>query len=279
MTYNDLIATIKSSTYDPAFYVRAKSHTLSTPLKTLTALGIFAIGITLIVAYSGLVRFSYTDFLDQALATYPDELEITVAHGELSINQPEPYAIKNPLPKDFTGTTSPDSLIIFDTGDTLGDDPQAVSTFFLVKKTHFISQDGTPGQSQTTQFEKETATTTLAKTDVVGFVEAVRPYFKPGIIIGGLFMTILGVLLGTFVWILLHMIYVLFPALVIFLITRIRKLGFTYGEAYVTALYASIPVAIGSFVLTVIGLPLPTLGYSALLVIVAMINITHAEQA
>ena len=128
----DFLRVIRSSLYDPAFYGRIRTQSISSVIKMFAILGIIGIGILMVVAYIGVIPFAYSHFPDKLEAAYPADLIITVANGALSINQPQPYYVKNSL--GFSGANDTKYLAIFDTGDDLSGDLQQNSTFVIIKK-------------------------------------------------------------------------------------------------------------------------------------------------
>ena len=276
MHFAQVAQTIRSSLYDPLFYSGARSHPLSSPLSVLGILGVLAIGLSLGIAYSSsLVPFALSSFPERLVSAYPADLVVTFGSGIVTTNQPAPYYVANPITKDMLGTSTPKYLTIFDTDDKLGIDLQQNDTYALVKKTYVIAPDNNGGGDRITTFSKEDGTTTVSRADVAGFVAKLKPYFAPVLIIGGFVLVLLGIVVGTFFWLVFHCLYMFLPAALLWFFMYLRNTKTTYGESYVLALYASIPVAIISFLLTLLGLPLPGMTYTLLLLIVAIVNLTH----
>lgn len=276
MTFATIRQSIRSSLYDPSFYSQLRGQSIFTePLKIYAALGILGFGVTLGILYANAVPLAFSSLPDQVVAVYPnDGLAITLASGQMSINKPQPYYVMNPLSKKWLGTSTPKYLVIFDGDDTLGMDLDQNSTFALVKKTYIIAPEGNENGSKITIFSKEEATTTLTKVDVVSFIDSIKPYFAPTLIIGGFILVVLSTIIGTFFWIVYHYLYCIFPAVLIWIFMYLRKTPLVFADSYLTTLYASMPVVIVSFTLTILGLGLPLLSYTLFVLIIAIANLT-----
>ncbi len=273
---------VLSSFYNPAFYARVRTENLQKGVIVTAILGLIGAALLMLSFYVNIIPYASGNMLSSVEAMYPDALVITLAHGEVSINQPEPYYIKN--------TIVPDGLpnfVIFDTGDTLKGGAAENKTYVLVKKTYVVGAQSN-GQERITHFDSNQATTTFAKADVTHFVDSIRPYVKPVILIGGLFVAVLGAFFVGVFWLGFHMLYLLVPGLLVFLYGKFCIPQMLWHESYVVALYASIPIAILKLILSFSPLALPIFMYTLLVMLVALINLTqsphqhsleHAENA
>jgi Protein of unknown function (DUF1189) len=267
---------IRSSLYDPAFYDRVRGQVrLGPAIKIFGILSIVGIGLTMAIVYVGLVPFAYSNFPDAVESAYPDDLVVTIAHGEMSVNQPQPYYVQNTLP-GLSDQNGPKYLAIFDGNDVLSGDLQQNSTFMLVKKAYAITP-GNNDQEQVVSFANIQSTTTVQKSTVVGVIEKLRPYFRPVVLFGGALLFIILTLIGSVFWVVFHMIYVLIPAVLVFLFGQIRGSGMRFWESYMIALYASIPVAILFYLLSRLGVTQPGYAYTLALLLVAVVNISRGR--
>lgn len=267
-SFQKLISTVRSSVYDPSFYAQKRSEDVSIVAKWFAILGVIGIGLILIPITGTIFSFTRSNALDTVQAVFPDDLVVTMASGTVSINQPQPYYIKN------TFSAEPTHLVIFDGDDVLKGDAADNSAFAIVKKDHMIS--GTKSDAKFSSFSGVEGTTTVAKTDVVAFFDKVRPYFIPALIVGGIFLLVLGTILGTIFWVVFHMVYLLFPALLVYIVGMFRTQKLLFGEAYMYGAYASIPVAIVSYLTTAFVMPLPGFGYTVLVLMIAVVNMIYA---
>lgn len=269
----NIVRTVISSVFNPDFYARIKDQEVTDASKSFAILGIAGIGLVMAIGYvTVVIPFAVSKWPEKIEAVYPADLVVTIHNGALSINQPEPYAIKNP--HDGAQTKN---LVIFDTGDQLTGDLSKNSTYAIVKKSYVIS--GTPGQERVSSFANQEGTTTITREQVDSVVRKVQPYFAPAVLIGGLFALVFAALIAAAGWVLFHFIYVLIPAALIYLYASAQSLPFSYRQSYMIALYASIPVAILTYALSFVHVSAPPLSYTILLLVVALINITAMQRA
>ncbi len=272
----DIFRTIRSSFYDPAFYQRMRTLPMTRLIAPLALLSVAGIGILMLAVYFNILPFARGDFLASIESQYPSDLVLTITNGELSINQPQPYYVKNTLPA-LSGKDAPQYLVIFDGTDQLSTDLVANSTYLIVKKQFLISQ-GRNGQGQITPFSTMKGTTTIEREMFVGLVERARPYVAPAVIFGGGLLVLLLTFVASMLWIIGHMVYVLIPACGLFFFGKLRGIQMDYKESYRAALLASIPPAILFYLLSLlkVSLPLP-FAYTFLLLIVAAMNLAAVE--
>ena len=257
---------IRSTLYDPAFYMQVKKRGIEAPIKLYAIVVSVGMTIIAIALYASVVPLAFSNTLDNLQAAYPDVLVVTLAGGELSINQQTPYYVKNTvIPR------GPENLVVFDIDDTLKGSAKDNAAFFFVKKTYVVAGDD--GEERVRSFPDHVGTTTIAKSDVTEMVEKVRPYFKSAVLIGGLFLAVLLTLMGTLAIVIVHVVYTTVPALLVYLLSLIRKERLTYKESYVVAMYATIPVVIAVFLVSRV-VPLPPFTYTFLVLLVAIINLS-----
>ena len=267
-----LFDVIRLSFYDPAFYKKIRHQRVEEAAKVQALLGVIGVSIASLGVYAlMIVPFAFSGFPETIKSAYPQDLVVTLAHGAVSTNQPEPYFIKNIFPdKEIR------NLVVIDTGDKLPIDLRADSTYVLVKKTFLVS--GAPGQERISVFGSDPATSTLTYEKVAGTIDQVKPYFAPLVLIGSLFILVITVLIVTLIWVVFHLVYILVPAFLIYLYSILRKDRMVYRGAYVVTLYASIPVAILSYVLTFARMPLPQYTYTLLVLLIVAANLSRVEK-
>lgn len=262
---------IFSTFYNPAFYAEARKGGLKRPILTSLFLGAFGAALLMLNLYAHVVPFASSDMVSRIEALYPDDLEITLAAGEVSINQPEPYYIKNTIVPE---RDAPANLVIFDTIDSLKGGAADNKTFLLVKKTYLIAAQN-DNDERITRFDAAMGTSTFSKADVKRFADKIRPYVKPAILFGGLVVAGFGTIFSAMLWLGFHLLYLLFPGVLVYLFGRFREPQMGWKESYIVAVYASIPVAILSFVISFAGWPLPIFMYTLLVMLVALVNLTQ----
>jgi hypothetical protein len=263
--------TLRSSLYDPAFYSQVPEKELSSGIKVFSVLAGVGILISLLVVCLDIIPFAFGDFPTKLENAFPADLVVTVVDGNLSINQPEPYYVKNTLEE---ATSSLENLVIFDTGDQLPGSHTENNTFVLVKKTYAIS--GSESQNgRVASFSDLHGTSTLDKAMVVSFIEKYRPFFAPVVLFGSAALIVMGTFFITLGWLLFHLLYLVIPAVLIRLFSLVHKPRLTFKGAYMVALYASIPVTILSWLVSLTEWSLPHYSYTLLLLLVAVANLTR----
>jgi hypothetical protein len=267
----ELYSAIVSSVYNPPFYAKVREGDISKPIQLTALLGLIGSAIVMLVLYAFIVPFAFSDALQRIESVFPDDLIVTVAHGEMSINKPQPYHITNTL---LPGTVK--DLVIFDGDNALQGDAHSNSTLLLVKRTYIMSDSENGSDGRVASFDKTLATTTVTKTDVTKIIGIVRPYWKPVILVGGLFGLILAAIFIALFWLLFHLIYLLFPAVLIYLYGALMGKGLLWRHSYIVALYASIPVAIVMFLLARLTIGEPPFLYTLFVMLVAIANLSHS---
>ncbi len=266
-----LFQTIRSTLHDPAFYAQARTQALFGPIKLYGLVALVYAAVIAVWMFVGIVAFVSSDVLTSIENSYPDELVLTIVDGNASINQPEPYYVKN------TFEDTPENIAVIDTQGALsGDDLETYSTYILVKKTYLIS--GESNQQRIASFATMKGTTTIDKSRVVGIVEKIRPYFRTMGTIGAALLCFVAAFVIALFMTVFHLLYVLVPACAVFLYALLRRQTMPFKESYIVALYASIPVAIVSFLCMQIGLWWPPFAYTLLVLLIALTNLAGVEK-
>lgn len=270
--------TLRASLYDPEFYAGMRERSWSEAAKYYLVIA-FVVIFAYVAPVWGLVLTVKPELVDTIVSVYPDELEVTFAYGAMSINQPEPYAIKNTFTEEL-----PENLAVF---DTRNDDYSPTSlddarTLMLFKRTFAVIEDSESGgqrfgeQQRMFSYGTSTGTSTLTKAAVVGVAEKIKPYIRPVAIIGGAFLFVLIVLIGGTFMLLFHLLYTVFAGLLVYAYFKFAKREDSYTTAYTTALFASLPVAIVSAFAFVFG-GLPVFTYTLLIITIVVVNISKGK--
>lgn len=266
-----LLRTIRSCIWDPAFYADLRHRNSQDGIKLYAVLVLLVFGAGLLVVYFQMLNEVTPKLLDKVEAAYPDELVVTVGNGAVSINQPEPYFVQNNLTSG-----GPKNLVIFDTGDALEGDADANSTLFLVKKNYVVA--GNDIRQQGNLISAVKTTTTIEKADLLGITQNIRPYLTPVVVIGGAIVFLCVLIVGAFFMTLFHLVYLVFPALGVYLFVGLRK-QMGWRESYLAALYASVPVAIISYLMVSVGIGRPAYAYTLLVLLIAILNLSKTPSS
>lgn len=258
--------------YNPSFYKKEIADTtLGSSIKTLVVLeGLMSI-LVLGVLFFALAPWRAPAFLNTVQSMYPRDLVITLAHGEVSINQPEPYVVPNPFAQ---GSDMPRNAVVFDTKTPFAPkDIDMHSTFVLVKKDFFVTTDANgPRINQFADSQKE-GTTTIDRAEVDAFFARVHPYVLPVVWMGGIIVIAFGSVLVTGFLTIGYLLYALILALFVWVIGSIREVHLTYAQAYKVSLYAMIPVILLSGIMLLLQIPRPLFFFTFMTLFIAFVNI------
>lgn len=261
----------RSTISDPSFYARLTTADLANAV-TMTALAGLCVAVAVAV-FMGATLSPYIGRISSGITavenTFPNDLAITLVHGHVSINQPEPYYVANPFGSD------PKYAVIFDATGTTPEDLNKASTFALVRETYIVYADKA-SSSRIASFPDNESTSSVDHTRFVSSIEHYRPYAVPFAIGGGLITMILGVFFYVLVWTPFHMAYLLIPATILWIYAAVRGRKDVWGRMYVVALYASIPVIILSGV-SFFTIALPEYTYTIAVLAIAIVNMERAK--
>lgn len=227
---------VKSSVYDPIYYSEILNMNFGGSLK-------YFFKLSLLLALVGAIYLSFVSipkvnsfistFGDRVVEAYPAELEVRLKDGLVSTNVVEPYII--PLPKDEFNAdynkSNYENLIVIDTKSDLSLDKfNAYNTVVLLTKNAVLTRD--KGKITITEL-KGTSDLTINRDKLVYWVGKVTPFVKKlPYIIPVLVFT------GLFLYFAFSLFYLLFVALLVFIIGKIRKLGLSYKKSYQISLHA-----------------------------------------
>ncbi len=267
---------IRSAVYDPAFYTGLRERTWTEGAKYYAVVS-FVVVFAFVAPIWALLLTVSPQTIDTVAAVYPESLVITVANGVMSTNQEEPYFIPNTFYPELGK-----NLAVFDTKSDQFSNEEFTSyeTVALFKQKFAVGansanyRDGQMqrGDIRVYDYGTSTATSTLAKADVLAFAEKVKPYVRPVTIAGGAILFSLVVFFGGLGMLVFHLIYILIAAALVFVYFKMRSKDESYRSAYTVALFASIPVTILSAAFDLLGPGLPPLVYTLLLMILVIVN-------
>lgn len=228
---------LKSSFYGPAFYATAKTKSLGSAVGFLFLSALLTSFILVLffaaVAIPGVLTIKPAEFVDQK---FPAELAVTIKDGKASTNVEQPFIVPIPVEDRMKDEQFENYLVI----DTRPDITVAAlegykSVVVLTEKSLYMSAKDEPGRVVPLT---DTDNVTIDKPFVAEMVNGLMAIFwiiVPIIlIIGAPFIALFG--LSYF------LVVSLVGALIPLVIGKIRKVSMTYGEAYKTALYATVPV-------------------------------------
>ncbi len=212
------------------------------------------------------VNTTLNDLSRNIIAYYPDLLEVRIDKGEVSTNVSEPYYLAMPkIMRDHVATaTDPQYLVVIDTHAQVSVEQfKAYKAGFWISKEYLIAGDGNGG-IRIYKFGPQ-VTYMINESSVQSFMKAVQPYFK--FVAPILVLVVFVAMLLSFA---LNLLYLLFGALIVWLMGKLMKQNFTYGTSYRICLHATtLPLIVGlALSLLPIGGGIPFFSTILLLIVV-----------
>lgn len=277
-----LIWEIRDSIYGPAYYQGLLAKPFSYSLKyffTLAILIALITSVSFLVSAVPAVQSFLANVGTKILEYYPEELEIAIKNGVVSTNIQEPYFVK--LPQEFRNSIEKGSgisqgtenLFVIDTKTPFTVDQfKNYRTLLLITKDSIVHSDG--GGKITIQSLAKIDNFTINKIKMTYFLNRAEPYFKfiyPIIAVASFFLFLAGICL--------NLSYLLFIALLIWLIARIKKIKIGYGKSFQLGLHlVTAAIAINSLLFLIAPqVRIPFL-FTAIVLIAAIVNIKAAPE-
>lgn len=235
------IAALRKSVYSPDFYKELLLKPFSSSMKYffMLALAVSFIYAAILGARAAPSLNDVARNIGPTIVKYwPEELEIVIQNGRASTNAAEPYFIQ--LPDEFRKNVSApsaqelDYIAVVDTQH-----PFDLEKFYSYKTAALLTKDslvvlGRNGQvriQSISRFPDATLNKKAVDAFVTRYIEPLAKFAAP-IFIGGMF-------LFTFLVQILGLIYLLFLALLVWGVARIKKVRVGYGKAYQLAIHAA----------------------------------------
>jgi hypothetical protein len=263
---------IKSSVHDPVFYTDVVEGRETGPFKYYLKLSL-VLALVFSVTSSFMVVPRMKEFLVSAKSkielNYPKELEVKIQGGVASTNAVEPYLVPVPLDlkvmdedvKDF------DNILVIDTkNDFTLERFNSYNTVILLTKDSFVVE-GDNGRVNITPLKDipnftvnyENVTKVLARSESISRVLS-----------GALPLLIL---VGVFIAYMFKLVYLLFVALLVMVIGKIKKLNLNFKKSYAVSMYAVTLPTLLSALFFFFGMPMPMLVPTVILLVVVWVNL------
>ena len=227
---------IKNSIYNPNYYSEVIGKQFSYSLKYYL---VFALLFALVFTVVATIRLiPVVNILSEQATKLPDyfpqELILNIKNGKVTTNVQEPYFIKFPQNFDKNDIQSDvadlENIAVIDTKDKFNIDTfNSYKTFMLITSDSvvYIDKDKTSIVSLS-----DVKDFTLNRDIIAGFVNKAKPF----LVILYPFIFIFAYIIG-FAAVLIKLAYLLFGALLIWLIAKIRGLKIGYGKSYQTGMH------------------------------------------
>lgn len=268
--------TIRKSIYDVAFYATVKTESLGVALKYYT---LFVLGMAILIAIPlyvlsglGIVQMKEAgDIRTRVLAMYPDELVLNFQNGKITSNVEEPYSI--PVPPEFSRETYK-NLVVINTSEPITlSDFDRYDTLAILGSDAIWTRDVEKNKTEIQKFDQ------FSKESLVINEQKVAEFLDIALRIGKIAITVFLVFLPFIIFACLwvwYLIYLLFGALIIWIVSKLRKADLTYDQSYKSGLYLiTLPIIYSAVTtagpLSMFHIPF---GFTLIFVVLAYINFT-----
>lgn len=279
----EFLKNIQRSIYNPEFYQGLLMKPFSYSLKYFVLFSLLiALIATIYLSFSVLPKIN--DFLENVSPTvlnyFPDDLEIVIEDGLASTNVPEPYLLEMPfgVPEDVE--MRPDiqgygieNLLVIDTrsDEATLEEFKSYNTIMLLNRKTLMYYDENQVAIQSLA---EMPDFKLDKGVIASLLAKVAPYFR---FVGPLF--IVFVFCGYFAFVFLgRMFYLIFAALLIWIIAKIRKVNIGYPKAYQLGLHLITASLLYQLIFgLILDISKSSLLFIGLIAILAIVNLRPAK--
>ena len=233
---------IQRSIYSPEFYrgLLVKPFSYSFKYFILFSL-LIALVATIYLSFSLWPKVSgFLENISPAVLDYfPDELEIVIKDGVASTNVPEPYFLEIPfeVPEDIE--IRPDihghgieNLLVIDTrsDEATLEEFKSYNTIMLLNRKTLMHYDedqvAVQSLAEMPDFELNKGVISSLLTKIVPYFRLVGPFFIIFVFVGYFAFVVVG-----------RMFYLLFAALLIWIIAKVKKVNIGYKKAYQLGLH------------------------------------------
>lgn len=281
------LKTVKESVWGKVFYEQVRGESAGQAIKyflllmaSVAIITSFVLAITVTVAWKSAPKLAE---IEQMVADlYPNELVLTWKNGEVSSNVDEPYAI--PFPKEWLSHQERrddfpmvENLLVIDTSKSVdANDFERYDTMLILGKDSVGNRDARQGKVQIQNFSRYNFDDfQLDKEKVLSLVSMAFNFLK-WVFLTLLFALPLLIFVGLSVQ---YLVYLVFGALIIWLVAKLRKVELTYGVAYKLGLYLlTLPILVNilSSIIHILDAPFV---FTLILAFVTYINLEQAVAA
>ena len=278
-----ILETIKNSIHSPEFYRNLQDKPFSFSFKYFASI-IGLASLVLIIYFSAIFipkGLSIFNTLGQSIKNdFPTELEINIEDGVASTNVAEPYFLKfnnfsffNEF--NLSGIQEEEkfrkNLLVINTVDkTAFDSLDEYDTYILLTKTSVVFQGDNEGEVKARSL-KDFPNIRINKTSASNFINSVGK-FKNWIIIIAFAVILLVVVFMA----ISKLTFLIFGALIVFLIAKSKKIDLNYKKAFQASLHlVTLSIIISTLSMIILGETVPYL-FTGAFIIVALINIGNS---
>ncbi len=263
---------IKSSVYNPAFYSDVVEGREKGPFKYFFKLSL-VLALVFSLTSSFMVVPNIKEFLVDAKnkieQNYPKDLEVKIQGGIASTNATEPYFV--PAPANLKAMDKEvedfDNVLVIDTKNDFNLEKfRSYKTIVLLTKDSFVVE-GSDGRVNTTPLKDIPDFT-------VNYENLTRWFLKTDSISRVLSGAVpLLILVGVFIAYMFKLVYLLVAALLVMLLSKLKKVNLSYKKSYSVSMYAVTLPTLLSVLFFFLGMPMPMLVPTLILLVVVWVNL------
>lgn len=265
---------IQKSIYSPEYYQELLTRPASFSWKYYASLAmLLSLFLTIVssIALVPLINQTLHDFPKNFLAYYPDELEVRIINGHASSTVTEPYFLPIPeMLKESIGTSTL-HLGVIDTQTPASLDRFAsFDAVFSVSENALIARDERGGV-RVNPFSPS-LNYTVNEEVLRGLIGSAEPFFKFAAP-----LVVLIVFMAMLFMFTIELFYLVFAALLVFIMGRLMKHKWTYGTAFRISLHAVTLPLLLSAAFSLVNLNAGTLPFlsTILLLVVVFVNLRN----
>jgi hypothetical protein len=275
-----LIKHIKKSIYGPEYYRELSDRPVSFSFKYYGGF-VMLLALLLTITYSipliPLVSSTLRNLPQNFAAYYPDELVVPIVNGIATTTVPQPFYL--PIPAIFKDELARELgveyLGVIDTTS-----PVALEKYREHRALFWIAENalvmrGERDEMRVNAFDRN-LNFTLSEQGLLGVINSLQPYFK--FIVP---LLVLAIFIGLCFAFAINLVYLLFPALIIYVAMLITKPKWTYGTAFQVCLHATTLPLLLSALLSPFGFNLGSLPFASttIILLVVFMNMRTNEPA
>lgn len=275
-----LFAHIKKSIYGPEYYRELHSRPISFSFKYYAGFAM-ALALLLTIIYSiplvPLISSTLRTFPQHFAEYYPDELVVPIVGGKATTTVSQPFYL--PIPAIFEEQLSREfdieHLGVIDTTA-----PVTLEKFREHRALFWIAENGlavrgSQGEMKVSAFDPD-IDITIDEQRLLGIINSLQPYFK--FVVPAL---VLAIFVGLCLAFTINLVYLFFPALILYIVMLFQKNPWTYGTAFQVCLHATTLPLLLSMMLAPLGFNMGSLPLAStmLLLIVVFVNMRADEPA
>ncbi len=263
---------IQKSIYSPEYYQELLTRPASFSWKYYASFAmLLSLFLTIVssIALVPLINQTLHDFPKNFLAYYPDELEVRIINGHASSTVAEPYFLPIPeMLKESIGTSTLHLGVIDTQTPASLERFSSFNALFSVSENALIIRD--EGGSIRVRPFSSSFNYTVNEQMLRGLISGVEPFFKfaAPVVILVVFMAMLFIFT-------IELFYLIFAALLVFVMGRLMKHKWTYGTSFRICLHAVTLPLLLSTAFTLVHLDMMNLPFlsTILLLMVVFVNL------